>query len=97
LEAPISYKMFTNLKRWLHQVAALLIAWTILLAVAGLVDELCNTITQLLAIAWLCAGIGIMLLMKMDFPFPQVDRIDVPGAFKMLWWAAFWPSYLIKK
>jgi hypothetical protein len=83
-------------KRWLYQMAALLIAWTILLAVSGLLDELCNTISQLFVIAWLCSGLGIMLLKKIDFPLPQPDRVDVPGAFKMLWWAAFWPRYLIK-
>lgn len=75
---------------------ALLIAWTILLATTGLIDQLCNTKIHLILIAWLCVGIGVMLIKKIDFPFPQVGRVDVPGAFTMLWWAAFWPKYLRK-
>ncbi|MBK4737852.1 hypothetical protein [Noviherbaspirillum pedocola] len=83
-----------NFSRWLHQMLALLIAWTILLGVTGLLDEFYGTVSQYLVMVWLCLGIGVMLLKKIDFPVPQADRIDVPGAFRMLWWAAFWPRYL---
>jgi hypothetical protein len=96
IEDAIHCKMFVKFKRWLYQMVALLIVWTILLAVTGWLDKLCNTMSQFFIIAWLCVGIGIMLLKKIDFPLPQADRVDVPGAFKMLWWAAFWPYYLIK-
>lgn len=83
-------------KRWFYQMLALLVAWTIILAITGLFDKACGTVSQYFAIAWLCLGIGIMLLKKIDFPLPKPDRIDVPGAFRMLWWAAYWPSYLTR-
>lgn len=86
--------MRMNFSRWLHQMLALLIAWTILLGVTGLLDEFYGTVSQYLVMVWLCLGIGVMLLKKIDFPVPQADRIDVPGAFRMLWWAAFWSRYL---
>lgn len=63
---------------------------TILLGVPSLVDELCNTVSHLVVIAWLCIEIGIMFLKKMD-------QVDVSGAFKMMWWTVFWPMYQIKK
>jgi hypothetical protein len=81
-------------KRWFFQVLALLIAWTILLGASGLIDELCGMKTHLVLVAWLCTGIAVMLIKQINFPFPGVDRIDVPGAFTMLWWAACWPWYL---
>ena len=83
-------------KRWIFQMLALLIAWAILLGATGLIDELCGVEIHLILTAWLCIGIGIMLIKKIDFPFPGVDLIDVPGAFTMLWWAACWPCYLKK-
>ncbi|MBA5690700.1 hypothetical protein [Rugamonas apoptosis] len=73
---------------------ALLVAWAIVMATTGLFDEFYGTICQYVAMIWLCVGIGVMLLKKIDFPLPRPDRIDVPGAFKMLWWATFWPRYL---
>ena len=81
-------------KRWLYQMLALLVAWTIILAITGLVDELCGTPTHWIVIGWLCVGNGVMLVKKIDFPMPRADCIDVPGAFHMLWWATFWPRYL---
>lgn len=83
-------------KRWLYQMVALVIAWTILLATSGLLDDLFDTVSHLFVIAWLCAGLGVMLVKKINFPLPQADRVDVAGAFRMLWWAAFWPRYLRK-
>jgi hypothetical protein len=80
----------------MYQMVALLIAWTVLLAATGLIDELFNFETHPILIGWLCVGIGIMLIRKIDFPLPAIDRVDVPGAFTMLWWAAFWPRYLSK-
>jgi len=86
-----------SFKDWLHQFAALLITWTILSGVTGLFDELYNSNSRLLLTAWLCIGIGVMVSKNIDFPLPRVDRIDVQGAFRMLWWAAFWPRYLLRK
>ena len=83
-------------KRWLYQMMALLIASTILLAISGLLDDMFNTVSHFFVIAWLCTGLGVMLVKKVDFPLPRADRMDVPGAFRMLWWAAFWPRYLRK-
>ena len=83
-------------KRWMYQMLALLIAWAILLAATGLIDELYSIKSHFILTVWLCVGIGIMLIKKVDFPYPRVDRIDVPGAFTMLWWSAFWPRYLGK-
>ncbi|HEY8101058.1 MAG TPA: hypothetical protein VIF82_09900 [Burkholderiaceae bacterium] len=84
-------------KDWLYQVAAFLIAWSILCSVAGLADDLYDTMIRLDLTAWLCIGMGVMLLKNIKFPYPCVDRIDVLGAFRTLWWASFWPVYLIRK
>jgi len=83
-------------KRWLYQMFALLIAWMNILMLTGLVDRVCGTPLHWIAIFWLCGGIVVMLMKKIDFPLPCGDRIDVPGAFRMLWWAAFWPRYLTR-
>lgn len=83
-------------RRWMYQMLALLITWAILLAATGLIDEIYSVETHFILTVWLCIGIGIMLIKKIDFPYPKVDRIDVLGAFTMLWWAAFWPRYLRK-
>jgi hypothetical protein len=31
------------------------------------------------------------------FPMPRPDRIDIPGGLRLLWWALFWPRYVLKK
>jgi hypothetical protein len=83
-------------KRWMYQMVALLVAWAILLAATRLIEELCSIQIHSILITWLGVGIVIMSTKKVNFPFPLVDRVDVPGAFVMLWWAAFWPKYLLK-
>ncbi|HEY8100331.1 MAG TPA: hypothetical protein VIF82_06225 [Burkholderiaceae bacterium] len=86
-----------NFKDWLYQLVAFLIAWSIVSSLMGLVDDFYGTLTRLYLTAWLCAGMAVMLMKNIKFPYPQVDRVDVIGAFKTLWWATFWPRYLIRK
>ncbi|WP_056442007.1 hypothetical protein [Massilia sp. Root335] len=73
---------------------ALLVAWTTILAVTWLFDELCDAPMYWIAIDWLCLGNGVTPVKKIYFPMPCADRLDVPGAFRMLWWAAFRPREL---
>lgn len=82
-------------KDWLSQAAALLVAWMLLLCATYLLDRHFGKITQLCLVLWLCIGMGIMLIKKIDFPVPRWDTIDVIGAFRMLWWAGFWPRYVL--
>jgi hypothetical protein len=87
-------KMHILFMRWLRQMVALLTVWGIILAASGLIDELCGTVSHFIILGWLGVGIAVMLVKRVNFPFPRVDQIDIPGAFRMLWWAAFWPHYL---
>ena len=84
-------------KDWLYQVVAFLIAWSIVSSLMGLVDDFYGTHARLCLTAWLCIGMAVMLLRKVAFPYPRVDRVDVIGAFRTLWWAIFWPHYLFRK
>jgi hypothetical protein len=38
-----------------------------------------------------------MLRNSVDAPIQACTDVDVAGAFQMLWWAALWPTRLIKK
>ena len=90
-------KQGITFKGWLCQFAALFIAWAILSAVTGLFDALCDTPARLVLTCWLVIGIGMMLSKNVVFAMPSTQRVDVPGAFKVLWMAALWPLVLIKK
>lgn len=84
-------------KEYGYRAFALLVVWALLLGAASLIDDFYGTITRLVLVAWICIGICIMLSKKIDFPLPEGHRIDLFGAFRMLWWAIFWPRYLTRK
>lgn len=80
-----------------RRVLALLAAWAIVMGVTGLFDAYFGTITELLTVSWLGAGLYVMRAKAIACPVPDADRIDVRGAFRTLWWAAYWPFYLRRK
>ena len=85
-------------KKWLHQAAALWLAWALLiLGASSMLDGLLHTIVALVLVSWLCTGIVVMLCKNLAFPMPRTDQVDIAGAFRMLWWAVFWPRYLRSK
>lgn len=77
-----------------RQAAGLLIAWIGVFALTAALDLLFDTILRLVLTSWLCVGIGVMLLVRVLFPLPRGDLVDVRGAITTLWWAAFWPRYV---
>jgi hypothetical protein len=81
----------------IRQALALLVAWGTVVGATHLIDAWFATITQLVAIGWLCTGILVMMARTTAFPLPRGDVIDIRGAFRTLWWASFWPRYLRRK
>lgn len=75
----------------------MLAAWAVLMGVAALIDAYFGTISELLIVSWLCVGLCVMKAKAIAWPTPSGERIDVAGAFRILWWAAYWPFYLGRK
>jgi hypothetical protein len=86
-----------KLRPAVRQALALFAAWAILMGLTALLDAYFGTITELLTVSWLCVGLLVMRARAIAFPLPSGDAIDLRGAFRTLWWAAFWPLYLRRK
>jgi hypothetical protein len=86
-----------NLRQFLHFVLAMVIAYGAVLLIPLFVDYTFDTHMEYLAIIWLNVGLAVMRLKQIQFPLPDVRRVDISGGLRVLWWALFWPSYLLRK
>ena len=86
-----------KLSEWVLRVVALLVAWTAVLAGCAVAGRILGHRIWPGVMAWVVMGLVLMLRNSADAPIPAGANVDVPGAFHMLWWAALWPSRLIKK
>ncbi|MFC6282051.1 MULTISPECIES: hypothetical protein [Polaromonas] len=82
-----------NDKSLLPKVAALLIAWAIVLLGAGLIDAWFGTALQPFISVWLFAEFLVILHKKIPLPSINTGNIDMAFAFTSLWRAASWPRY----
>lgn len=83
-------------KQLIFHVVGMGLAYGCTLIVPTLIDLHYDTHIELYAIAWLTVGLLVMQLKSVSYPAPAVDRIDVMGGFRVLWWALFWPRYLLR-
>lgn len=79
----------------MNYVLAILAAYGMVLLAPMLFDFAFDTNVELLVIVWLNVGMFIMRAKKMAFPMPDMRRIDIKGALRLMWWALFWPNYLV--
>ncbi|MBA5606447.1 hypothetical protein H3H36_13900 [Duganella sp. FT3S] len=86
-----------TLHQFLRFSLAMVIAYGTVLLVPLLVDYTFDTRTEYLAIIWLNVGLAVMRLKQIPFPLPDMGHIDVGGGLRVLWWALFWPSYLLPR
>jgi hypothetical protein len=87
----------SSLGRWRYQVGASFLAWAVILVVGAKLDQVLGMPSCYLISVWLGSGIALMLIKGIDFPMPRCERVDVAGAFSMLWWSACWPRYLARR
>lgn len=83
-------------KQLINRFISLLIAWSILLLTFGLLDQFFHTKIRLNVTIWLFSGLVVMIVKKLPVPLPSSQEPDIPGAFKLLWWTAWWPFFLVK-
>lgn len=62
-----------------------------------MIDVFLNTSLTILGVIWLNLGLACMRFKKIIFPMPDKNKIDVVGSFNLMWWAIFWPKYLINR
>jgi hypothetical protein len=84
------------LKPFIFRSLGLLLAWVVALLIPTFIDGVFGTSLRQFVSMWLWGGMLVMLIKKIPPPLPSPERIDVVGAFKMLWWAAWWPLYLFR-
>lgn len=86
-----------NLRRYLCFLLGMIIAYGAVLTAPVILDFVFDTNVETFVIIWLNIGLMVMRLRKIEFPMPDMRRIDVRGGLNMLWWALFWPRYLLNK
>ena len=84
-------------RRILFHILAMTIAYGSVLIIPMLFDYAFDTNVEIFVIVWLNTGLFVMRLKNMPFPQPDNNRVDVRGGWRALWWAAFWPSYLLRR
>lgn len=72
-------------------------AFVIVLTVPLVLDFIFDTYAELGLIVWFNAGLFVMRCKNIAFPMPRLDRVDIRGGLRVLWWALFWPRYVLKK
>lgn len=80
-----------------QQMVAVVAAFIIVLIVPLICDFLFDTYVEMGMIVWFNVGLFVMRMKRMAFPMPRPDRVDVGGGLRVLWWAVFWPRYLLRK
>ena len=85
-----------NTKHFIFHVIGMALAYICVLIVPIFFDFSYQTHTELYVIAWLTVGLLVMQIKVISYPKPYIDRIDVIGGLKVLWWALFWPRYLLQ-
>ena len=84
-----------KLRHILNYLLATLFAYGTVLVLPMLCDYVFDTHIEIVVITWLNIGIIVMLMKHMTLPVIDARRIDVKACLRMLWWALFWPRYLI--
>ena len=81
----------------LTRFVALLVAWSVVLALAAIIDWVADIQIWPFVVIWIRAGLFVMLWNPRHHPIPDGRFVDVPGALRMLLWAARWPMQILKK
>lgn len=84
-----------SFRRYFYLALAMIVAYGTVLTTPMILDFVFDTNVEIFVIIWLNIGLMVMRLRKIDFPMPDTRRIDVQGGLKILWWALFWPRYLL--
>ncbi|CAN5860070.1 hypothetical protein BH11PSE12_BH11PSE12_29350 [soil metagenome] len=84
-----------KLRHVLNYLLAILFAYGAVLILPMLCDYVFDTHIKIVVITWLNIGIVVMLMKHMTLPAIDMRRIDVKACLTILWWALFWPRYLI--
>lgn len=84
-----------SFRRYFYLALAMIVAYGTVLTTPMILDFVFDTNVEIFVIIWLNIGLMVMRLRKIDFPMPDTRRIDVRGGLKILWWALFWPRYLL--
>lgn len=82
------------LKECCHRAVALLVAWSLILAVSAMVGRILDFQFWPALMVWVLVGLILMLHKAAGAPLPAGTNVDVVGAIHMLWWAARWPTRL---
>jgi hypothetical protein len=82
----------SNFVNYLLAIAA---AYCVVLALPIVLDFAFDTDLALITIIWINVGVFVMRAKKMHVPLPDSRRIDVGGGVRLLWWALFWPRYML--
>ncbi|GGC76915.1 hypothetical protein [Undibacterium terreum] len=86
-----------KLKNLVCHLIAMTLAYGLVLFAPVLCDFFFDTHVQIYVVIWCNIGLFVMRAKNMPFPIPDMGRIDVVGGLKTLWWAVFWPNYLIRR
>ena len=79
------------------RIASLLAAWALLLLITGLIDSVAGTFLQLPTSAWELCGFLVIRHRRVRPPTQRLEGLDVVSGLRMLWWAAAWPIFLLRR
>ncbi|WP_296001526.1 hypothetical protein [Rugamonas sp.] len=80
-----------------QQMVAVVAALVLVLIAPLIFDYIFDTYVELGLIVWFNLGLFVMRSKNMAFPMPALDHVDLAGGLRLLWWALFWPRYLLRK
>ena len=85
----------SQMQIFLTRFVALLVAWSLVLVLAAIVDWVAKIRIWPFVVAWIVVGLVVMLWKPRHHPLPDGRFVDVRGALRMLWWAAGWPLRIL--
>jgi len=86
-----------NIKHIVYHLTGMAIAYGLVLLIPIICDFIFDTNIEMFVIGWFNIGLIVMIRKQISFPTPDMQRVDIKGGLKALWWAFFWPNYLLKK
>ncbi|WP_426105194.1 hypothetical protein [Massilia sp. TSP1-1-2] len=85
-----------TVKQLVFHLAVMASAYAGVLIVPVIAYVTCNIHSELDVIVWLNVGLFVMQMKKISFPTPSMHHVDTMGGLRLLWWALFWPRYLLR-
>lgn len=84
------------MKKIYLQSLSLISSMLLVMSITLPIDIMLNSLITFFGIVWINIGLATIRIKKIILPMPDGSRIDVIGGFRILWWALFWPKYVLR-